>query len=55
LPAIEQALTDDGRAILSGILATERDDMMRALADSGWRVEAEDHEDTWWSATIARR
>jgi ribosomal protein L11 methyltransferase len=55
LPAIEQALTDDGRAILSGILATEREGMMRALADSGWRVEAEDHEDSWWSATIARR
>jgi hypothetical protein len=22
--------------------------------DSGWQVEAEDHEDIWWSATIAR-
>ena len=55
LPAMAKALTDDGRAILSGILATERDDMLRALAKSGWRVEAEDHEDAWWSATIARQ
>jgi ribosomal protein L11 methyltransferase len=55
LPAMAKALTDDGRAILSGILATERDDMLRALAESGWRVEAEDHEDAWWSATIARQ
>jgi ribosomal protein L11 methyltransferase len=55
LPSMAKALTEDGRAILSGILATERDDMLRALAESGWRVEAEDHEDAWWSATIARQ
>jgi ribosomal protein L11 methyltransferase len=55
LPAMAKALTEDGRAILSGILATERDDMLHALAESGWRVGAEDHEDAWWSATIARQ
>jgi len=55
LPAMAKALTEDGRAILSGILATEREDMLRALGESGWRVEAEDHEDAWWSATIARQ
>jgi ribosomal protein L11 methyltransferase len=55
LPAMAKALTNDGRAILSGILASERDDMLRALSESGWRVEAEDHEDAWWSATIARQ
>jgi ribosomal protein L11 methylase PrmA len=41
--------------ILSGILLTERDEMIRAVTDVGWRVEAEDQEDAWWSTTIARR
>jgi ribosomal protein L11 methyltransferase len=55
LPVMAMALSVDGRAILSGILVSERDDMRRALEDSGWRIDEEDHEDTWWSATIARR
>jgi ribosomal protein L11 methyltransferase len=54
LPLIEQALDANGRAILSGILAVERDEMLRVIDDSGWRVEAEDSEDIWWSVTIAR-
>ena len=54
LPAIEASLMDDGRAILSGILAEERQMMVRTIEDWGWRVEAEDHEGIWWSATIAR-
>jgi len=29
--------------------------MVRTVEDSGWRIEAEDHEDIWWSTTIARR
>lgn len=55
LPVMARSLTVDGRAILSGILATERDMMLRALDDAGWRVDAEDHEDAWWSTTIARQ
>ncbi len=55
LPAMASALHRDGRAILSGILLVERDEMMQALASSGWYVEAEDQEDAWWSVTIARR
>lgn len=55
LPVMAMALSVDGQAILSGILASERDDMCRALEDSGWRIDEEDHEDTWWSATVARR
>jgi ribosomal protein L11 methyltransferase len=55
LPTIAAALTHDGRAILSGILAEEREMMARVLADSGWSIEAEDSEDIWWSATIARQ
>lgn len=53
-PVIEQCLTPEGTAIVSGILREERDMMTRALADRGWHVVAEDAEDIWWSASIAR-
>ncbi|HEU4787675.1 MAG TPA: 50S ribosomal protein L11 methyltransferase [Gemmatimonadaceae bacterium] len=55
LPAIESALQPGGRAILSGILSSERDEMIRALEQHGWVVAAEDEEEAWWSAAIARR
>ncbi len=55
LPVMALSLAEDGRAILSGILFAERSDMVRELGDSGWSIEAEDAEDIWWSATIARR
>jgi ribosomal protein L11 methyltransferase len=55
LPAISLALTDDGRAILSGILLAERPEMLRTLSQTGWRIVDEDTEDAWWSATIDRR
>jgi ribosomal protein L11 methyltransferase len=55
LPVMATALDVDGSAILSGILDEERPMMLRALVDSGWVVDAEDREDIWWSATIARR
>jgi len=54
LPGIERALVAGGHAILSGILIAERDDMIRAVQPA-WRIAAEDEEDAWWSATIARR
>lgn len=55
LPVMALALGDDSRAIVSGILQSERDEMRRSFEDSGWAIEAEDHEDIWWSATLARR
>jgi ribosomal protein L11 methyltransferase len=55
LPAISGALTSDGQAIISGILLEEREDMVSVLDANGWGVEAEDREDIWWSAVIARR
>jgi ribosomal protein L11 methyltransferase len=54
LPAIRDALTADGEAILSGILLEERDTMLEAVARGGWRVVAEDVEGAWWTARIAR-
>jgi ribosomal protein L11 methyltransferase len=55
LPIMANALAPDGSAILSGILDEERPTMLRALDESGWVIDAEDREDIWWSATIARR
>ncbi|WP_396200983.1 50S ribosomal protein L11 methyltransferase [Gemmatimonas sp.] len=54
LPIIAESLTDDGGAILSGILQEERDEMLSVLAATGWRVLDEDAEDIWWSVSIAR-
>jgi len=54
LPAIGDALTADGQAILSGILLEERERMLAVLGAGGWRVEAEDAEDVWWSVLRAR-
>ncbi len=54
LPMFAAALTADGEAILSGILYEERETMLDVLTRSGWRVVAEDAEDIWWSASIAR-
>ncbi len=55
LPAIGGALTAVGQAIVGGITADERAAFVSAIQRAGWRVEAEDREETWWSAVIARR
>jgi ribosomal protein L11 methyltransferase len=55
LPVIDEALTHDGRAIVSGMAEDERGEFVRAVEDAGWRVEAEDSEENWWSAVLARR
>ncbi|MFO0093040.1 MAG: 50S ribosomal protein L11 methyltransferase, partial [Gemmatimonadaceae bacterium] len=53
-PLIRVALTDDGSAILSGILQEERATMLEVFAAHGWAVLAEDAEDIWWSVAIAK-
>jgi ribosomal protein L11 methyltransferase len=54
LPAVGDALTPDGEAILSGILWEERAHMLDVLAAHGWRAAAEDREDAWWSVHVVR-
>lgn len=49
LPLMAMTIADDGVIILSGILAEERTRMIEALTGAGWRVDAEDAEDQWWS------
>jgi ribosomal protein L11 methyltransferase len=55
LPLFATALSRKGQVILSGILIAERDHMLESIDEAGWVVQAEDHEDAWWSTTIARR
>ena len=52
LPLIAGALTEDGAAILSGILHEEREVMLKSLKDHGWTITHEDAEDIWWSVAI---
>lgn len=54
LPGIHDALTADGHAILSGILAEERPVMVEAIERGGWKIISEDLEDNWWSVLIAQ-
>ena len=53
-PAIDAAVAPGGMAIVSGILGEERAQMIAALAGFGWAPVAEDAEDVWWSALVAR-
>ena len=53
LPVIRGALAPGGRAILGGILAEERDDMLGFIATNDFVVRDEDMEDVWWSVTIS--
>jgi ribosomal protein L11 methyltransferase len=55
LPGIGEALTLDGQAIVGGVTEEERPAFVTAIEDASWRVEAEDCEESWWSAVIARR
>ena len=55
LPVIRASLSPDGIAILAGILVEERDEMLGALGEAGWRTVETDEEGSWWSATIAPR
>ena len=53
LPLIKRSLRPAGHVILSGIMAAEREVMVKALADGGWSIEQEDAEEDWWSVSIA--
>jgi ribosomal protein L11 methyltransferase len=52
LPSFRTALAAGGRLIVSGILQTEYEEVVRAALASGLRLEREDREDEWWSALL---
>ena len=50
-----RALPPGGRAVISGILVTEREHLLMSLAADGWELESELREGEWWSSVIARQ
>lgn len=54
LPLMSMTLAEGGSIILSGILYEERERMLQVLADGGWTIVAEDHEEQWWSVRAER-
>ena len=52
LSPIAESLSEGGHAILSGILAEEREMMTDALTRAGWRIVSEDVEENWWSVMV---
>jgi ribosomal protein L11 methyltransferase len=55
LPTIISSLAPDGVAILSGMLLTERAEMIHAFNSAGVQVRAETSEGEWWTATVHRQ
>lgn len=53
-PAMRAALAPDGRAIISGILVSERNGVLNALEPLGFELREEIAEGDWWSAELAR-
>ncbi len=53
-PIISRALPSGGRAVISGILVTEREHLLASLSADGWTLESELREGEWWSSVIAR-
>jgi ribosomal protein L11 methyltransferase len=55
LTTIRCALDANGEAIVGGIIKDERPAFVGALREAGLAVRAEDGEEDWWSAAVARR
>jgi ribosomal protein L11 methyltransferase len=49
------ALSDNGRAVLGGVLRSERDDLVDFLERNGWELLQEAEEGEWWSGEITPR
>lgn len=52
LPGFRSGLVEGGWLILSGILDSESADILRDARAAGFRLEAEDTEDQWWSGAF---
>lgn len=53
-PIIARSLPSGGKAVISGILVTEREHLLASLYADGWTLESELREGEWWSSVIAR-
>ena len=55
LPAMRDAITPGGHAVLSGILESEADVVADALRDHDWQLRRTHVEEEWWSALVQHR
>ena len=55
LDLFNRSLAEGGHAILSGILVTEREMMLPAIAEAGFSIDREHSEEEWWSVLISPR
>jgi ribosomal protein L11 methyltransferase len=51
-PVIRESVRDDWVLLTSGVLISERPNLLSVIDAEGWRVDAEDVEGEWWSARI---
>lgn len=51
-PVIRASVTDDWVLLTSGVLLSERPNLLAVIEAEGWRLDAEDVEGEWWSARI---
>lgn len=54
-PALAAHLRPGGRAVLSGVLAERADELLSALARSGWAHERTDQEQDWVALHVSRQ
>ena len=54
-PIMHRALPSGGRAVISGILVSEREHLLSSLTVDGWVLESELREGEWWSSVIVRQ
>lgn len=52
LPIMKASLTRDGRAILSGVLSSEKGEFSRVLEANNWLILDEWSEEDWWTVAI---
>ena len=55
MPGLAGACREGGWVILSGILASEREAVIRRAAAEGLVLEAEDSEGEWWTGRFIRQ
>jgi ribosomal protein L11 methyltransferase len=55
ISVVDEALAPEGRVIVGGITEDESAAFATAVEGAGWRIEAEDREESWWTAVLARR
>jgi len=55
LPAIGEAITPGGYAVLAGIMESEHDVVVDTLGDNDWQLRRTHVEEEWWSALAQRR